>query len=205
MVASGGVGSKFTQMAEKNKYYKVIVVGEHRIGMTSFVRRYAEGLFPDFISKNYGLDYRLKVTKEKGVTCKIQIWDKMCNQEYRYVYEGYTSTADIVCILYDITNMKSFREVDFWLREVADVEKKILIGLKCDLEEKREVLKSEGESFAKSRGLDFIEVSAKEGTNMDNVLNPQQTCKISCLQNKMEQCILSEKESGSGINYCRIM
>ena len=129
----------------------------------------------------------------------------MCNQEYRYVYEGYTSTADIVCILYDITNMKSFREVDFWLREVADVEKKILIGLKCDLEEKREVLKSEGESFAKSRGLDFIEVSAKEGTNMDNVLNPQQTCKISCLQNKMEQCILSEKESGSGINYCRIM
>ncbi|KAI6646127.1 Ras-related protein Rab-30 [Oopsacas minuta] len=191
-------------MAEKNKYFKVIVVGERGIGMTSFVRRYAEGLFPEYISKVYGLDYRLKVTKEKGVTFKIQVWDKMCSQEFRYVYEGYTSTADVVCLLYDITSMKSFLELEFWLKQVSNVQRKLIIGLKCDLEERREVSRSKGESFAKNRGLDFIEVSAKEGTNMDKVLNPHNIC-ISNLHTARKDCILAEKEKEANINHCRIM
>ena len=189
-------------MAGKDKYFKVIVVGERGIGMTSFVRRYAEGLFPQFISKIYGLDYRLKETKVKGITFKIQVWDKMCNQEYRYVDTGYTSTTDVVCLLYDITNKKSYLEVEFWLKQVSNVPRKLLIGLKCDLEDRREVTKTEAETFATSQGLEFIEVSAKEGTNMDKIMIPHHTSIISSLQTAMEG---SEKESDTGNGICKIM
>ena len=192
-------------MAGKDRYFKVIVVGEQGIGMTSFVRRYAEGLFPQFISKIYGLDYRLKETKVKGITFKIQVWDKMCNQEYRYVDEGYTSTTDVVCLLYDITNKKSYQEIEFWLSQVSNVPRKLLIGLKCDLEDKREVTKAEAETFANSRGLEFIEVSAKEGTNMDKIMIPHHTTIISSLQTAMEECIVAHKESETGSGVCKIM
>ena len=36
----------------------------------------------------------------------------------------------------------------------------IIVGNKCDLEDNRKVTKEEGESYAKSKGVDFMEVSA---------------------------------------------
>ena len=192
-------------MAGKDKYFKVIVVGEQGIGMTSFVRRYAEGLFPQFISKMYGLDYRLKETEVKGVTFKIQVWDKMCNQEYRYVDEGYTSTTDVVCLLYDITNKKSYLEIEFWLNQVSNIPRKLLIGLKCDLEDERQVTRAEAETFANTRDLEFYEVSAKEGTNMDKIMIPHHTSIKSGLHSAMEECIRGEKECETGNGVCKIM
>lgn len=45
----------------------------------------------------------------------------------------------------------------------------MLIGNKCDLEEKRQVSKEEGEKFAKDHGLFFLETSAKTDHNVDEV------------------------------------
>lgn len=47
----------------------------------------------------------------------------------------------------------------------------MLIGNKCDLEEKRQVSKEEGEKFAKENGIFFIEASAKTDNNVDEVNN----------------------------------
>ena len=44
---------------------------------------------------------------------------------------------------------------------------KILIGNKCDLEEEREISKDEGEAFAMRNGMQYIETSAKNNTNVD--------------------------------------
>jgi len=43
----------------------------------------------------------------------------------------------------------------------------MLIGNKCDLEEKRVVSREEGEQFAKNHQLFFLETSAKTTENVD--------------------------------------
>lgn len=45
---------------------------------------------------------------------------------------------------------------------------KILIGNKCDWEEKRVVPESEGKELAEKLGIPFLEVSAKSNINIDN-------------------------------------
>lgn len=45
----------------------------------------------------------------------------------------------------------------------------MLIGNKCDLEKQRAVSYEEGEKFAKQHNMAFMECSAKNATNVDQV------------------------------------
>ena len=54
---------------------------------------------------------------------------------------------------------------------------KILIGNKCDLEDKRKVTFQEGKDFADRNGMQFLETSAKTATKIEEILQ-QLTNKI---------------------------
>ena len=45
----------------------------------------------------------------------------------------------------------------------------ILVGNKCDIQDQRQIKKEEGEEYAKKKNIKFYEVSAKEGTNVNEV------------------------------------
>ena len=45
----------------------------------------------------------------------------------------------------------------------------VLVGNKCDLEQKREVTQEKGKMMAENYGAAFFEVSAKTGVNIDEV------------------------------------
>ena len=45
----------------------------------------------------------------------------------------------------------------------------ILIGNKCDKEEERKIKKDDGKDYAKKKQIKFFEVSAKDGTNVNDV------------------------------------
>ena len=47
---------------------------------------------------------------------------------------------------------------------------KILIGNKCDLEDKRKVTFQEGKDFADRNGMKFLETSAKTATKIEEIL-----------------------------------
>ena len=50
----------------------------------------------------------------------------------------------------------------------SDVEQ-LLIGNKCDWEERRAVESERGEQLARSQGIPFLEISARTGHNIDEV------------------------------------
>lgn len=77
-----------------------------------------------------------------------------------------------IMLVYDITNEKSFDNIKNWIRNIeehasADVEKMIL-GNKCDVNEKRQVSKERGEKLANDYGIKFMETSAKANINVEN-------------------------------------
>lgn len=60
-----------------------------------------------------------------------------------------------------------------WLEEVRQNGNPdmviMLIGNKCDLDQRRQVSTEEGERFAKDNGLIFLETSAKTAYNVEDV------------------------------------
>ena len=72
-------------------------------------------------------------------------------------------------LVYDVSNKKSFNDLNMWLSEIKDVTDQvsiILFGNKCELT-KREVTKEEAEKFAKDNKIPYIETSAKQNLNIE--------------------------------------
>ncbi len=76
-----------------------------------------------------------------------------------------------IMLVYDITNEKSFDNIKNWIRNIeehasADVEKMIL-GNKCDMNDRRQVSRERGEELAIEYGIKFMETSAKASINVE--------------------------------------
>ena len=73
-------------------------------------------------------------------------------------------------LVFDLSTRKTFEELDKWYEILSDsCNSEIvvsLIGNKCDLIEKRAVTYEEATEYAKKRNLNYIELSAKTGTNV---------------------------------------
>ena len=78
-------------------------------------------------------------------------------------------------VMFDVTTLTSFENVRNWIKSIkTEADEKvvvILVGNKCDLEEKRQVSKEEGEQLAQELNLPFFECSAKENKNINEAFN----------------------------------
>ena len=84
---------------------------------------------------------------------------------FHTITTSYYRGAMGIMLVYDITNAKSFDNIAKWLRNIdehanEDVERMIL-GNKCDMEDKRVVSKERGEEIAREHNIKFLETSAK--------------------------------------------
>ena len=73
-------------------------------------------------------------------------------------------------MVYDITDLESFQNLNSWLIEIEKNSSKnvykILIGNSNDMEKDRKVTFEQGKEFASQYGMKFFETSAKESTNV---------------------------------------
>ena len=83
--------------------------------------------------------------------------------------------ANIIIVVYDISNKDSFIHTDHWVNETKDLKREdaifVLVGNKIDLEDKRAVSQKEAEDFATEKGFLFHEVSAKTGDEVQELFN----------------------------------
>ena len=75
-------------------------------------------------------------------------------------------------LVYDITDLESFQNLNTWLIEIEKNASKnvykILVGNKCDMENERKVTVEQGKEFADQYGMKFFETSAKNSTNVSD-------------------------------------
>jgi GTPase SAR1 family protein len=84
--------------------------------------------------------------------------------------------CNILMIVYDITNKKSFDAIDMWLREVSkyggDTLPVVIVGNKADKKSARTVTKEEAENWTKQRGFfGHYEISSQEGNGFYQLFN----------------------------------
>ena len=76
--------------------------------------------------------------------------------------------------MFDVTNKKSYDDVGYWYEQASMHGSpdaiKILVGNKIDLKKNRDISFEEACLLAKKCNMKYIEVSAKEGDNVNTCL-----------------------------------
>uniref|UniRef100_A0A914WZ36 Uncharacterized protein n=1 Tax=Plectus sambesii TaxID=2011161 RepID=A0A914WZ36_9BILA len=156
--------------------YRLIVIGDSTVGKSSFLKYFTEGKCADICDPTVGVDFYARMLEIRpGLRVKLQLWDTAGQEKFRSITRSYYRNSVGVIVAYDITNRETFEHVAQWLHEAQSnvggpnpnscVFQ--LVGHKCDLDAKRQVLYEEGEYFAKYHKLKFVETSARTGSNVE--------------------------------------
>uniref|UniRef100_A0A8R1DNF9 Ras-related protein Rab-28 n=1 Tax=Caenorhabditis japonica TaxID=281687 RepID=A0A8R1DNF9_CAEJA len=157
---------------------EIVVVGDGASGKTSICQRFAKESFEKTYHQTLGLDFfsrRIMLPQELQVL--VQVWDIGGQSIAGEMIDKYLTGADVVFLVYDVTNSKSFENAGDWLAVVKKNTKDnvsvslervypvklVLMGNKTDLEERRVVSVESHKAFATQNDLMSTYVSAKTG------------------------------------------
>merc|ERR1712142_357186 len=151
--------------------FKLLLIGDSGVGKTCILFRFSDDAFNTTFISTIGIDFKIKTVELRGKKIKLQIWDTAGQERFHTITTSYYRGAMGIMLVYDITQPKTFDNIAKWLRNIdehanEDVEKMIL-GNKCDMEDKRMVSKERGESIAREHGIRFLETSAKANINVE--------------------------------------
>jgi len=150
------------------KNIKITVLGGLAVGKTQIVNVFTGINFNAY--DHPGMDNIITYIKMRdGKTIKLIIFDTAGVERFHSLSINTVKYVQGVILIFDLTYMKSFKNIKNWLKEIKDINKTIpiiLLGNKCDLDNKREVSKEEAEQFAKENNLKYFETSAKNNINI---------------------------------------
>jgi small GTP-binding protein len=163
---------------------KILIVGDRNVGKTSLVSRYTKNHFvkvkkeesfeiiPDVSAKITTVSNKrskfFRFWNEK--TIKLAIWDTCHLKDDEKLPEANYQDKEGVIIVIDVTKGTSILNLGKWVNEINASNpnvKKLLMANKIDDETNREVTTENIEKVAKEHRLLFMEVSAKEGINVE--------------------------------------
>jgi Rab family, other len=78
---------------------------------------------------NTGIDFKQKLINLDGVPIKLQIWDTAGQERFRTLTTAYYRGAMGILLMYDVTNLESFNNLSYWLRNIQEVSESILLTL----------------------------------------------------------------------------
>ena len=152
--------------------------------------RYTEGVYQDDTCITIGVDFKIKTIEIDSKRCKLQIWDTAGVERFRNIIASYYRGANGIMLVYDITDLESFENLNSWLIEIEKNASKnvykILVGNKCDMEDQRKVTVEQGKDFADKYGMEFFEISAKDSINIEEAFITMTREVIKGINNKIK-------------------
>jgi len=120
-----------------------------------------------------GIDFVYKTIQVNNYQIKLQIWLSPGEERFQAMLKSCMRGTDYFLLVYDITDKESFEKIIFWMKFVkentTEKPKFILVWNKYDLSEQRQVSYNEGQDLANKYNIKFIETSAKNGTNVNEL------------------------------------
>lgn len=151
----------------------IAVIGSVGVGKSSILTRYLDDKFTSDRIQTVGVDVRQKKIEILDTKVRIRLLDTAGQERFGTIANWYYRVSHAFIVVYDITNKESFNDLKYWMERLdekaSDKAIRFVVGTKVDLEVDRKITFKEGESFAKSMGYRFCEVSAKSGRNVDQI------------------------------------
>lgn len=168
------------QVATKvENLFKIVLIGDARVGKTSLRKRYMGEGFRGTYSATLGADFSVKITKNS----KITIYDLAGDPASKLLRQQYYMGTQGFIMVFDINNRKSFDNLDSWFDEIrsnlTDRLRVFILGNKDDLRDTSNDPVTEDEAYKYTKKLaedwgssiSYLSTSALTGYNVDVAFN----------------------------------
>jgi small GTP-binding protein len=152
--------------------FKVVFLGEGRVGKTSIGKRWAEDTFDAGTRSTVAAGFFEKIlTTRDGRHFKIMLMDTAGQEEFHSLAPIYYKDAHAALLVFSIIDEGGFQRMQQWRNELISSRgpdiKIVVVGNKLDLSKSRVVPQEEAQKFAQTIGSQYFEVSAKTGQGID--------------------------------------
>eukprot|EP00042_Codosiga_hollandica_P034264 m.238912 g.238912 ORF g.238912 m.238912 type:complete len:207 (-) comp54363_c2_seq14:209-829(-) len=153
--------------------YRLVVVGAGAVGKSAITVQFIQSLYQNYYDPTIEDLYRKHCTID-GEQSLLHILDTAGQEEYSTMREQYMRNADGLILVFSVTDRKSFDEVESFQKLALRVKDKskfpmVVVGNKSDLVSERVISTTEASALAEKIGCPYIETSAKEARNIEEV------------------------------------
>jgi len=153
--------------------FKVVVLGSGGVGKSALTVQFVSGLFMEKYDPTIEDFYRKEIEVDH-TPCVLEILDTAGTEQFASMRDLYIKNGQGFIVAYSITNHQTFQDIKTMRDQITRVKGTervpiLLVGNKVDLEGQREVPTVEGMALAQIWGCSFVESSAKNKTNVNEV------------------------------------
>merc|ERR1712013_845506 len=132
-----------TMNPEYDYLFKLLLIGDTGVGKSCLLLRFADDTYTESYISTIGVDFKIRTIELEGKTIKLQIWDTAGQERFRTITSSYYRGAHGIIVVYDVTDMDTFKNVPQWLEEIdryaCENVNKLLVGNKSDMTSKKVV------------------------------------------------------------------
>uniref|UniRef100_A0A8C0QWH5 small monomeric GTPase n=1 Tax=Canis lupus dingo TaxID=286419 RepID=A0A8C0QWH5_CANLU len=125
--------------------FKLLLIGDSGMRKTCLIICFAEDSFNNTYISTIGIDFKICTVDIGRKKIKLQIWDTAGQEGFKTITTAYYRGAMGIILVYDITDEKSFENIQNWMKSIKEL--------------------------AREHGIRFFETSAKSSTNVDEAFS----------------------------------
>lgn len=149
------------------------MVGSGGVGKSALTLQFMYDEFVEDYEPTKADSYRKKVVLD-GEDVQIDILDTAGQEDYAAIRDNYFRSGEGFLLVFSITEQESFSATAEFREQILRVKEEeiiplLVVGNKCDLEERRQVSAEEATAKASEWGVPYVETSAKTRANVDKV------------------------------------
>ncbi|XP_013771704.1 ras-related protein Rap-2a-like [Limulus polyphemus] len=153
--------------------FKVVVLGSGGVGKSALTVQFVSGTFMEKYDPTIEDFYRKEIEVDSA-PCVLEILDTAGTEQFASMRDLYIKNGQGFVVVYSITNHQTFQDIKNMKEQIIRVKNMdrvpvILVGNKVDIEQQREVSNMEGMSLAQLWGCPFMEASAKNKCNVNEI------------------------------------
>ncbi|KAM9999661.1 hypothetical protein ACTFIZ_008138 [Dictyostelium cf. discoideum] len=164
----------------KNNIVQLCIMGDGGVGKTAVTTQFISNHFVYYYDPTIEDSYRKQIcVSDKSYI--LDILDTAGQDELTAMRDQWIRSCEGFVLVYSITCKSSFNQVLNFREQILHVLDRddvpiMMIGNKSDLVNERQVSYHEGKELAQRFGMSFMEVSAKNRSNIDEVFHEAVCC-----------------------------
>lgn len=155
---------------------RLVLLGNICVGKTSFANKLCNNRYSHFYESTVGVDYFAKTIRLNNNMMKYQIWDTSGQKKFVPILQSYYKNIAGFIFVFDLNNVKSFKDLNFWLNELYktnpnhDLYCKLLIGNKT--KDNNKISHTDIDKFCVKYNFLYSEIDIKNDKDIENNLIP---------------------------------